>query len=171
MARGKPSKYNDYIKPYLALISEYCQTMTEKQIAAKMGVSYSAWNQYKIDYPELKETIKKGRQNLVAELRSTLIKKALGYEYTEIKEITTQVKWDDDVCEKLLDAGLTLEEISNSRLIKTEKITKTAQPDVAAINLLLKNYDKENWANDPQMISIREKELELRERQIDNNAW
>lgn len=44
-------------------------------------------------------------------------------------------------------------------------------PDVASINLLLKNYDKENWSNDPQSLDLRRKELELREKQIENNSW
>ena len=44
-------------------------------------------------------------------------------------------------------------------------------PDVAALNLALKNYDPDNWANDPQMLKIREKELKLREKQVENNTW
>ena len=40
-----------------------------------------------------------------------------------------------------------------------------------AINLALKNYDPENWANDPQMLQIRKKELELRKRQVEANEW
>ena len=55
--------------------------------------------------------------------------------------------------------------------MKTEVAHKHAHPDVAALNLALKNYDKENWANDPQMLDIRKKELELRERQIENSEW
>ena len=49
---------------------------------------------------------------------------------------------------------------------RKEVIQKYAQPDVASINLLLKNYDKENWANDPQVIELRKKELELKEKQL-----
>ena len=42
---------------------------------------------------------------------------------------------------------------------------------MAAINLALKNYDKDNWSNDPQMLELRKKEIELRERQIEQNEW
>lgn len=169
--RGKPGKYEDYVKPYLPLISEWCRTMTEQQIAEKLGIGYSTFNQYKVDYPEVKEAIKKGKQNLVADLKGALIKKAKGYEYTETKETTEHVKWPDELYTRMLEAGFTPQQIGQARLVKTEVSHKKAAPDVAAINLALKNYDKEDWANDPQMLEIRKKELELRERQIENNEW
>lgn len=169
--RGKPRKYDDYVKPYLPLISEWCRTMTEQQIAEKLGIGYSTFNQYKADYPEVKEAIKKGKQNLVAELKSALIKKAKGYEYTETKIVEEAVKWPEEMYAMLIDAGFTKEQIEASRLVKTEIAHKKMSPDVAALNLALKNYDKENWANDPQMLDIRKKELELREKQIENNEW
>lgn len=169
--RGKPRKYDDYVKPYLPLISEWCRTMTEQQIAEKLGIAYSTFNQYKVDYPEVKEAIKKGRQNLVAELKGSLIKKANGYEYTEKKVTTECVKWPDEMYEALIDAGFTPDQIASSRIVKTEVAHKKMAPDVAAINLALKNYDKEDWANDPQMLDIRKKELELKKRQIENNEW
>lgn len=169
--RGKPRKYDDYVKPYLPLISEWCRTMTEQQIAEKLGIAYSTWNQYKVDYPEVKEAIKKGKQNLVAELRGALIKKAKGFDYTETKVTTEEVKWPDEMYVALLEAGFSPDEIKRSKLVKTEVAHKKAAPDVAALNLALKNYDKNDWANDPQALELKKKELELRERQIENNEW
>lgn len=169
--RGKPGKYETYVRPYLSLISEWCRTMTEQQIAEKLGIGYSTWKQYKVDYPALQDAIKKGRQNLVAELKSALIKKAVGYEYTETKETTERVKWPEDVRAAFLDAGFTPEQIDSARTVKTEVAHKKMSPDVAALNLALKNYDKEAWANDPQMLELKKKELELREKQIENNSW
>lgn len=122
--------------------------MTEKQIARRLGVAYSSWCLYKNDYPELSETIKKGRQNLVTDLKSTLIEKAKGFQYTEKKVI----KQDGVV-------------------VREEIYTKSSLPDVAAINLLLKNYDAENWSNDPAVLELRKKELELKEKQFENNEW
>jgi hypothetical protein len=136
------------VKPYLEDIKKWCQTMTEKQIAKRLGVAYSSWCLYKNDYPELSETIKKGRQNLVTDLKSTLIEKAKGFQYTEKKVI----KQDGVV-------------------VREEIYTKSSLPDVAAINLLLKNYDAENWSNDPAVLELRKKELELKEKQFENNEW
>lgn len=145
--------------------------MTETQIAEKLGVGASTFQYYKTEFPELAECIKKGRQNLVAELRGALIKKAKGYEYTETKVITEEVKWPDEMYVALLEAGFTHDEIKQSKLVRTEIAHKKAAPDVAALNLALKNYDKEEWANDPQALELKKKELELRERQIENNEW
>ena len=51
------------------------------------------------------------------------------------------------------------------RCEEAEILTKEVDADIAAINLLLKNLDKENWSNDPQNLELRKQELELR-RQI-----
>ena len=168
---GRKSKYETHVKPYFPAIMEMCRTMTENQIADALGIGASTFQYYKTQYPEFSAILKKGRQNLVAELRSALIKKAKGYEYTETKEVTEHVKWPDEIYVALLKAGFTDRQINSSRLVKTEVAHKQMAPDVAAINLALKNYDKDNWSNDPQMLAIREKELELRERQIEASEW
>lgn len=170
--RGRQSKYETDIKPNLSLISEMARTMTEKQIAKYFNVSYTgSWCEYKKTYPELAEAIKKGRLNLVPELRSALIKKAVGYDYTETKVVTEKIELPDEMYTALREAGFSPEEIGAAKTIKTEVIHKKVPPDVAAINLALKNYDKENWANDPQTLELKKKELELREKQIENNNW
>lgn len=170
--RGRKNRYETDIKPNLALVQEMARTMTEKQIADSFGVSYTgAWCKYKQSYPELTEALKKGRQNLVAELRSALIKKAVGYDYTETKTVIEKNELSDEMYAALRESGFTPEEIETAKTVKTEVIHKKAAPDVAALNLALKNYDKENWANDPQNLEIKKKELELREKQIENNNW
>lgn len=170
--RGRKSRWETDIKPNLPLIQEMARTMTEKQIAESFSISYTGtWSLYKQQYPELVETLKKGRQNLVAELRSALIKKAKGYDYTETKETTERVKWPEELYQAMLDVGFTPRQIGEARLVKTEVAHKKMAPDVAAINLALKNYDKENWANDPQTLELKKRELELREKQAEDNAW
>ena len=146
--RGRPNKYFTHVQPRLDDIKKMCLTMTEKQMAETLGVSYSCWCDYKNKYSELSESIKKGRESLVVELKSTLIKKAKGFQYSE-KKIT-----------KL-----------DGKIVQEVEYIRSSLPDVAALNLLLKNLDKDNWSNDPQMIRLREKELELKERQIDENNW
>lgn len=145
---ARPDKLITHVLPHLEEIKQMCLTMTEAQIAETLGVSYSAWKRYKSRSEPLRSALKKGRQDLVMELRSALIKRAKGFEYTETR-ITEE-------------AG---------QVTKTETITKYYPPDVAALNLALKNYDKDNWANDPQMIRIREKELELQEKKIEMGEW
>jgi hypothetical protein len=122
--------------------------MTEKQIAETLGVAYSSWNEYKNKYPELSESLKKGRESLVLELRSTLIRKAKGFNYSEKKIIR-----------------------ENGVVVREEEYQRASLPDVAALNLLLKNYDRENWSNDPQLLDLRRKELELKKEQAKANEW
>lgn len=145
---GRKTKYFTHVEPYLNDIKSWTESMTEEQIAKRLGVGYRNFCEYKRKYPQLEQAIKKGRSNLVEDLRSVLIKKAKGFSYEEKKIITDS-------------QGYTRKEI----------VQKYAQPDVAAINLLLKNYDKKNWSNDPQAMEIRKKELELRERQVEANEW
>lgn len=145
---GRKSKYEDYVEPHLAEISKWAGNMTEQQIAKKLGVGYRNFCDYKRKYPQLEQAIKKGRQDLVVELKSLLIKKAKGFTYEEKKVIS-----------------------DSEGYIRKEITQKYALPDTASINLLLKNYDKENWSNDPQMIELRKKELELKEKQIESNNW
>jgi hypothetical protein len=150
MARkaGRPCKYDTHVKPYLNDIKEYCTYMTEEQIAKTLGVSVSAWCEYKNKYPELNDALKKGRADLVRQLRSTLIQRAKGFKFEEKKTIKEKGK-----------------------VVREEIYQRSALPDVAALNLLLKNYDPDNWANDPQALKLRERELELREKQIESNDW
>lgn len=169
--RGRKGLYDTNVKPYLKEIKEWRTVMTEQQIAEKLGIAYSTWNKYKTENVELMEALEKGRADLVTELRGALIKKAKGYQYTETKTTTEAVKWPPELYAALIDAGFTPEDIKQSRLVKTEVAIKEMPPDVAALNLSLKNYDKENWANDPQMLELRKKELELKERKIDADEW
>ncbi len=144
--KGRKSAYEERIKPNFAAITEMCKTMTDKQIAKKIGVSYSAFNKYKATKKEFAEILKKGRENLVVELRSVLINRAKGFHFTE-----TKITIDAD------------------GKIKTENTERYALPDVAALNLLLKNYDKENWANDPQELELKKRELALKEERLRKN--
>lgn len=170
---GRPNKFYTHVKPHLENgdIEKWCLTMTDKQIAKRMGVGYSSFMQYKIDFPELSEIMKKGREDLVAELKNSLIKRAHGYFYTEKKVIKESMKIPKDMLDILVDSGYSRKDLESCKIVREEETHKHMPCDVAAANLLLKNYDKENWANDPQMLEIRKKELELKEKQIENNSW
>lgn len=151
---GRPSVYDDRIKPYLPQIHEWIQEKSENQIAKILGVSISAWRKYREEHAEFKEALKRGRDDLVKTLYNTLIKKAEGFQYTEAKTIEER----DPATGALI-------------VTRKETYTRTALPDVAALNLLLKNYDRENWANDPQMLELKKQEIELQKQKIEDAAW
>lgn len=170
--RGRKNKYESEVKARFSEIQEWLNNgATERQIAENLGIGYSTFNRYKTEKRELRELIKKGRQNVVMKLRGALIQRALGFEYTETKIVTEKVKLPELIETFLLENGFEEDDIMKSQLVKTEVANKHAHPDVAALNLALKNYDKDNWSNDPQMLDIRKKELELKEKQIEKDEW
>lgn len=153
MARQKKNVYDIIIKPNFNQIASMLQVgATEENIFKTIGVSSSAWYKYKSQKKEFSELCKQNRRPVVYELRGALLKKALGFEYTETK---TYVRTNANG-----------EETSTTEIIK-----KQALPDVAALNLALKNYDRENWSNDWQNHEIKLKELELKQKSFENENW
>lgn len=148
---GRKNKYETHVKPYLNQIQGWYEDLDERQIADQLGIAVSTWEKYKNQYPELREVLKKGKQHLVSELKTSLKKKAKGFYYEETK-----------TC---------IREVGGKQVKVIEKYKKYAQPDTGALHLLLKNLD-ENWHNDDQVtIDIKKKQLELTERKVDQNDW
>ena len=79
--------------------------------------------------------------------------------------------WPKEMYDALLEAGFGPEEIATSRVVRTEVHQKQMAPDVAAINLALKNYDKGNWWNDPAAYDLKREDLELKKKQIEEGQW
>lgn len=145
---ARKSKYYDYVEPYLAEIEKWAKLMTEAQIAKKLGVGERTFADYKLQHPQLVQALKNGRQDLIIELKGSLVERALGYEYTETKTIT-----------------------DSKGGIRKEVYKRHMPADVASVNLLLKNYDKENWSNDPRLDEIRREELELKKKKAKDEEW
>ena len=149
---GRKSKY-DLVKENFPQIQKWLKDgLTEAQIAKNLGIAQSSWSLYKTQYSELTELIKSSRETVVDELRGALLKRALGFEYEEQK---TYRKVEDD----------------GKITTYTEITKKQALPDVAAINLSLKNYDKDNWANDPQLLALRKLEFEFKKKLAEKDDW
>ena len=151
--RGRKSMYESHVKPFFETIEELLNGgASEKIVAKSLGISYSAWNKYKQENPELRELCEKPRPGIVDDLRSTLIKRAMGFTYEE-KKIYKKMDEDGKEC------------------TYTEITTKYALPDVAALNLALKNYDKDNWRNDPALYELKRQELELKKMMAEAKEW
>ena len=119
--RGRKSKWDTHVLPNLDRIPKWRRDgMTEEQICKKLDVGVSTFNRYKTQYRELREALKKGKEHLIEELEDSLYKKAMGFEYEEVK---TYILQGDD--------GKTRQ--------KVEKHKRYAQPDTGAIAFVLKN--------------------------------
>lgn len=152
--RGRKDAYETKIKPRFDEIREWLVNgASDENIYRNLGISYQTFYKHLNEKTEFSELIKNGRVAIVAQLRSALIKKAMGFEYQESKIIERE---DPDTGEK----------------VKTvETYNKKALPDVAALNLALKNYDPDNWSNDPQGDKIKREELELKKQKLEKEDW
>lgn len=152
--RGRKDAYETKIRPRFDEIRSWLiNGASDDNIIHNLGISESTYYKHLSEKTEFSELIKNGRIAIVAELRSALIKKAKGFDYTETKIIERE---DPDTGEK----------------VKTvETYNKKALPDVAAINLALKNYDPDNWSNDPQGDKIKREELELKKQKLERDDW
>lgn len=139
MAKSKWSQ----VKHNLCLIEKWARDgLTEAQISKNLGVSRNTLNDYKNRYPDLLNAIKRGKQACITEIENALVKRALGFEYEEVK---TYMKDDGGKVTKY-----------------TEKTRKYQPPDVGACAILLKNKDRGNWADNPMKIDLDREMLELR---------
>lgn len=149
--RGRPDKYETHVKPFFQEIRIMLQESTEQQVAKKLGIAYSSWCLYKEKHPEFSEILKKAHNDLAEDLKSVLIKKAKGFEYTEKKKV-----------------------VKNENGKKTtvlEEYTRFAQPDTGAIHLLLKNIDPE-WHNDDKAtLDLKKEQLELAKKKQEADEW
>lgn len=162
MKVGRKNVYDSKIKPKFEYIkAQLGKGASEKQVAKAIGVGYSTWLNYKATNQEFSEFLKNDvdRSELVDDLRSALIKKALGFSYEEKKVTVQEIQLEDG------------ETKIPAKVIRTETMTKFSPPDVASINLALKNYDKENWSNDWQAYDLKKEELELKKKLAEEKIW
>jgi hypothetical protein len=117
-----------YTDEFPALAEMYAREgMIEVDIAKKLGVSETTFESYKNKYPEFLAALKRGKEPVDFQVECALLKRALGYTYTETKR--EMVKLDDgaDVVRSM-----------------TETI-KEVVPDVTAQIFWLKNRNPQRW--------------------------
>ena len=139
------------VKDKLALIEKWARDgLTEAQISANLGISRTTFNEYKKLYPDLLDTLKRGREVDIAFIENALVKRARGYEYEEIK---TYIKKEED--------GRTI--------TYTEKTKKHLPPDVGACAIILKN--RGDYTNDKALLELKKQELELKKMMEEAKVW
>ena len=148
---GRKDRYESHVAPKLKEISKWITTMTEGQIAKKLGVAQCTFQKYKNEHPELNQALIDGTEVLKEELRETLKKKAKGFYYTETKTIIRKENGKD--------------------VATIEKYEKYAQPDTGALHLLLKNIDP-NWKNDDdRTYELKKRQLDIAEKKAEEAGW
>lgn len=84
MAKGK---YEYWITPEgLLKIEGWARDgLTDEQIAENIGISRSTLNMWKNRYSDISDTLK-GKDVIDLQVENALLRRALGYEYKEVKE-------------------------------------------------------------------------------------
>ena len=154
---GARGKYEE-IKKYIPQIMQWRRQdgLTEKDVAARLGIHHSTLIQYKEKHPEFKEAMDLAKQAIISETFAALLKRAKGYEYEEKKVWTRQEETE-----------------SGPKEVTYTEITKKHEPpNVAACSLLLKNLDREHdWSDNPTMLAVKRQELELKKTIAENSEW
>lgn len=149
---GRKSIYKTNIQPYLDKITEWRKVgATVENICEALEVSKSTFFKYLGVEQEFSDAYKKGTFEFCMDLRGELARIAFKHTLETKKQYITE---DED----------------GNKKKHTEITTKEVDGDIAAINLLLKNLDKE-WANDPKMLDLKQQELELRKQIAETRDW
>lgn len=148
--RGFHGKWDDYVQPLLPKIKEWAsQGATDYEICAAIGIALSTFYEYKKKYPELTEALRDGRQKVVLEIRGALLKKALGFNFTEKRGIRK----------------------NNGETQSVEVFDRYCPPDPVAAGMLLRNYDKQWLDKDKTTSDMKAQELELKKAMAAATNW
>ncbi|WP_236700894.1 hypothetical protein, partial [Carnobacterium maltaromaticum] len=92
-------------------------------ICKRLDVAESTFNNYKREFSELMESLKKGKEIADYQVEDALYKRAIGYEYEEETRQLTE----------------------SGAFTTTKIVTKHVSPDTGAIALWLKNRKRDSW--------------------------
>ena len=134
MANGK---YKQWLEPEgLTLLEGWARDgLTDEQLSHNMGIGTTTLYRWKEEYREIREALKRGKEVVDIQVENALLKRALGYEYTEE---TRELVKDKETGEYSLSV--------------TKIVTKEVAPDVTAQIFWLKNRKPKKWRSDPQEI-------------------
>lgn len=114
--------------------------LTDEQIAHNMGISRATLYEYKKNYPEISDALKRGKEVVDILVENALLKRALGYEYQETVEEIFETPDIVDVNGKP----------RQRKHIK--RVTKVALPDTTAMIFWLKNRRPDVWRDKHEIV-------------------
>lgn len=142
---GRPSRYKSEIEPHLNEIQKAVESgATDQEIATAFNMAVSTIYEYKRKYPKFKEAFTRGRARVVFDIKSALLKKALGFEYKEEKVVA---RTDKD----------------GENIVSVETYKRYCVPSETAAAMLLRNYDEKWRDNDKASAELKKQEAGLRE--------
>ena len=123
-----PGKYHEWTtEEGLLKIEGWARDgLTDEQIAHNIGIVPSTLYEWKKKHSEISKALKKGKEVIDRQVENALLKRALGYEYEEVKQIIEKDEKGKD----------------RKRI---EKTVKKVIPDVTAQIFWLKNRKPNEW--------------------------
>lgn len=126
IAKGKFDRWRT--KEGLTLLEGWARDgLTDEELSKRMGISRETFYRWKEQFPDICDAIKKGKEVIDFEVEQALLKRALGYSYTETR--------------KEIDAN------GKKKVIVTEK---HVEADTAAQIFWLRNRKPDKWRNNPE---------------------
>ena len=143
MAKGK---YQEWLTPDgITRLEAWARDgLTDEQLVAKIGITATTLYDWKNKYPVISEALKRGKEVVDVEVENALLKRAMGYEYTETRTETA----DDGT-------------------VKTIVMQKTMPPDTTAQIFWLKNRRPAVWRDKQQVEHSTDKPFEVNIRVIE----
>ena len=145
------AKYDEWLtEEGLLKISAWARdTLTEKQIAEKMGIAYSTLREWKNKFPALSAAIKKNKELVDIEVENSLYKKAIGHVVPVKKAFKCkEIKYDKTTGKK----------ISEKEVIKYATEEMYIPPDTLAEMYWLNNRKPDEWRKNRMPINADEEE-------------
>jgi len=125
---GRKGKYHKWItKEGMILIRSWARDgLSNEQIAKNIGINPDTLYTWIKRFPEIDESLKKGKEVVDFEVENALLKRALGYEYEEVKK-----------------------EYENGKLVRVNKTIKREAPSTTAQIFWLINRSRQTgkWQN------------------------
>lgn len=155
---GRKGKYEQWLTDDgLLLISGWKRDgLTDLQVAKKMGISESTFHEWKRNFEQFSQAVKKGKEIVDFEVENALLRKCLGY-YVE-----------DQTAYKCKDVYYDQEgrKCINER-VEVAQVRKYVAPDTTAQLAWLNNRKSENWKRNAGKERLDEKKFE-HEKDMDN---
>lgn len=126
---SKQGKYHEWLtKDGLLKIESWARDgLTNEQIAKNIGITRKTLQEWINKFSDIRDALKKGKEVVDIEVENALLKRALGYEYEEVKTL--------------------IEEVDGKKKKKVEKVTRHVPADVSAGIFWLRNRKGFVWSN------------------------
>lgn len=164
---GRKSKYETHVESRLFEVECWARDgLIDEQIANNLGVAYSTFKVYKEKFSALSAALKRGKEIIDFEVENALLKRALGYEYSERKYAQVEMSEEEHYALKKVTVNrykmdnpeATHEEIklvelqvSKYKSVLVEEKIKDVAPDTTAQIFWLKNRKPVEWRDKQQI--------------------